>query len=62
MKKWLRFLGSFLFLVFIFGGFAELFLLAFDLQWGLVSFTLLLTFSFVIACWEIKYRAGQVSA
>ena len=62
MKKWVRFLGLFFFLVFIYGGLVELFLLAFNLQWGPISFTLLLTFSFFIAYWEIKYRAGQVSA
>jgi len=52
MKPALRFLGSFLVLSFLFGGLAELILMAFGLTWSALSIGLLVGFSLLGAYWE----------
>jgi len=56
MKPFLRFLGSFLFLCFIFAGLGELFLMAFGLAWNGLSIGLLVALSVVAAYWESRQR------
>jgi hypothetical protein len=54
MKPALRFLGSFLVLSFLFGGLAELILMAFGLTWNALSIGLLFGVSLLGAYWERK--------
>ena len=54
MKPALRFLGSFLVLSFLFGGLAELILMAFGLNWGALPIGLLVGVSLFGSYWERK--------
>jgi hypothetical protein len=56
VKPALRFLGSFLFLGFLFSGLAELILMAFGLTWSALSIGLLIGLSLVGAYWESGKR------
>jgi len=58
VKPALRFLGSFLFLGFLFSGLAELILMAFGLTWNALSIGLLVGLSLVGACWESGKRSS----
>lgn len=59
MKPALRFLRSFLFLGFIFGGLVELLLMAIGLPWSALSIGLLVALSLFGAYWERKPRVGS---
>ena len=56
MKPALSFLGSFLVLSFLFGGLAELILMAFGLTWNALTIGLLVGVSLFGAFWEQKSR------